>query len=55
MRPTTEGTIHTDRLDIGKAIIKQAILDGIAYIPEDRHHVATAGNINVANNVIMKN
>ncbi|AOH43722.1 heme ABC transporter ATP-binding protein [Anaerolineaceae bacterium oral taxon 439] len=54
MRPTTEGTIHTDRLDIGKATIKQTIQDGIAYIPEDRHHVATAGNMSVANNVIMK-
>ena len=55
MRPTTSGTIKAGNLDIGNSSIKDAINEGIAYVPEDRHHVATAGNMSVANNVIMKN
>ena len=55
MRPTTAGTIKAGNLDIRNSTIKDAIKEGIAYIPEDRHHVATAGNMSVANNVIMKN
>lgn len=55
MRPTTAGTIHAGSLDIGHATIKDTINEGIAYIPEDRHHVGTAGNLSVSDNVIMKN
>lgn len=54
MRPTTAGSIRAGSLDINRASIKDTIREGIAYIPEDRHHVATAGNMSVANNVIMK-
>lgn len=42
-------------MDLTKVPIKKAIQEGIAYIPEDRHHVGTAPNLSVVDNLIMKN
>ncbi|HQJ02251.1 MAG TPA: ATP-binding cassette domain-containing protein, partial [Flexilinea sp.] len=55
LRKIQSGSIRSKDLDLTKVPIKKAIQEGIAYIPEDRHHVGTAPNLSVVDNLIMKN
>ncbi|HOG61656.1 MAG TPA: ATP-binding cassette domain-containing protein, partial [Flexilinea sp.] len=55
LRKIQSGSIRSKDLDLTKVPIKKAIQEGIAYIPEDRHHVGTAPNLSIVDNLIMKN
>jgi simple sugar transport system ATP-binding protein len=55
LRKIQSGSIRSKDLDLTKVPIKKTIEEGIAYIPEDRHHVGTAPNLSVMDNLIMKN
>ncbi len=55
LRKVTTGEIHSKGLDLTKAPVRKGIDEGIGHIPEDRHHVGTAPNLSVTDNIIMKN
>ncbi len=55
LRKVTSGSIWSRNLDLTRAPVRKGIDEGIGHIPEDRHHVGTAPNLSVTDNIIMKN
>ncbi|MHC1770523.1 MAG: ABC transporter ATP-binding protein [Flexilinea sp.] len=55
LRKVTGGSIKSRNLDLTKAPVRKGIEEGIGHIPEDRHHVGTAPNLSITDNIIMKN
>jgi simple sugar transport system ATP-binding protein len=53
LRPC-QGSITINGQEIGNAPPIQAIRQGVAHIPEDRHHVGSAPNLSITDNTIMK-
>jgi simple sugar transport system ATP-binding protein len=53
LRPC-QGSIRINGREIGNAPPIQAIEQGVAHIPEDRHHVGSAPNLSITDNTIMK-
>lgn len=54
MRKCTGGEIFLNEETLTNRSAKVGINKGMAYIPEDRHHVGTAPNLSITDNVIMK-
>lgn len=54
LRKTTSGRIELNGEDINNRSASFTIQRGVAYVPEDRHHVGSAPNLSVTDNVIMK-
>ncbi len=54
LRHVSSGTIEVAGEDLTNQSVKQGIRKGVSHIPEDRHHVGTAPNLSVTDNVIMK-
>lgn len=52
---TSSGTITLNGVDITKKSIRERILSGIAYIPEDRHEVGLVLDYSLENNLLLKN
>ena len=54
LRKCLKGSVLLNGLEINSLSVKNRILQGLGYIPEDRTHVGTAPNLSVTDNVIMK-
>ncbi|NPV56658.1 MAG: ABC transporter ATP-binding protein [Anaerolineae bacterium] len=54
MRKTTGGSVCIGCDDLTNRGPKDGIRRGVSHIPEDRHHVGTAPNLSITDNVIMK-
>ncbi len=54
LRRCTGGTVSVTGDNIENMPVREGIRRGVAHIPEDRHHVGTAPNLSVTDNVIMK-
>jgi general nucleoside transport system ATP-binding protein len=55
LRKVTCGKVIIGGDEIQNHPVDDSIRHGVAYIPEDRHHVGSAPNLSVTDNVIMKN
>jgi simple sugar transport system ATP-binding protein len=55
LRKCTQGCVELNGEVICNQSALQGIRRGLAYVPEDRHHVGSAPNLSVTDNVIMKN
>jgi simple sugar transport system ATP-binding protein len=55
LRKVSCGKVIIDGHEIQNHPVDDSIRHGVAYIPEDRHHVGSAPNLSVTDNVIMKN
>ncbi len=55
LAPLSGGTIKLDKQDITDAGVRQRIIDGIAYIPEDRQKVGLVLDFDLADNLALKN
>jgi simple sugar transport system ATP-binding protein len=55
LRKCIQGEVRLNGEAIHNRPAQFAIQRGVAHIPEDRHHVGTAPNLSVTDNVIMKN
>jgi len=54
LRKSSSGKIELSGEEINNRSASYAIQRGVAYVPEDRHHVGSAPNLSVTDNVIMK-
>ncbi|MGW8249684.1 MAG: ABC transporter ATP-binding protein [Anaerolineales bacterium] len=54
LRKCNQGSILLNGEEVGNRPARYAIQHGVAYVPEDRHHVGSAPNLSVTDNVIMK-
>ena len=54
MRRVTQGKIDIVGEDMANQSVREGIRRGVSHIPEDRHHVGTAPNLSITDNVIMK-
>lgn len=54
LRKCTQGCVKLNGELICNQSALQGIRRGLAYVPEDRHHVGSAPNLSVTDNVIMK-
>jgi len=54
MRRVTKGKIDIVGEDMTNQSVREGIRRGVSHIPEDRHHVGTAPNLSITDNVIMK-
>jgi simple sugar transport system ATP-binding protein len=54
LRKCTQGCVELNGEVICNQSALQGIRRGLAYVPEDRHHVGSAPNLSVTDNVIMK-
>lgn len=54
LRKSTQGCVKLNDEVICNQSALQGIRRGLAYVPEDRHHVGSAPNLSVTDNVIMK-
>ncbi len=55
MRPATGGRVLVRGADMTNASPARLISQGVAYVPEDRHGVASVPNLSVAENLILRN
>lgn len=55
LRKVNCGKVIINGDEIQNHPVNDSIRHGVAYIPEDRHHVGSAPNLSVTDNVIMKN
>jgi general nucleoside transport system ATP-binding protein len=55
LRKVTCGKVIINGEEIQNKPVGESIRHGVAYVPEDRHHVGSAPNLSVTDNVIMKN
>lgn len=53
LREVASGSIHLDGVDITDAAVARRRRTGMAYIPEDRHGVGSAGGASIAANLAM--
>lgn len=53
LRPVTRGTVTVNGVDVTAADVHTRRRQGMAYIPEDRHRVGTAGGATVTANLTM--
>ena len=54
LRKITQGKVFLNNEEIGNQDASEGIERGLAYVPEDRHHVGSAPNLSITDNVIMK-
>jgi simple sugar transport system ATP-binding protein len=54
LRKITQGKVFLNNEEIGNQDTRGGIERGLAYVPEDRHHVGSAPNLSITDNVIMK-
>jgi ABC-type uncharacterized transport system ATPase subunit len=54
LRKCTQGRIELSGEEVSNRPARYAIQRGVAYVPEDRHHVGSAPNLSITDNVIMK-
>ena len=54
LRPVTEGRVLLAGKDLSKATVKQHILEGIAFIPEDRLQTGLVPELTFTENIILK-
>lgn len=54
LRPTTGGIVSLNGTEITGATVKQRIREGVSFIPEDRLHTGLVPNMNMKENVILK-
>lgn len=54
MRKCKRGVIRVTGDDLANQSVRASIEHRVSHIPEDRHHVGTAPNLSVTDNVIMK-
>lgn len=54
LRPVTEGRLLIGKKDVSKESVKQHILEGIAFIPEDRLHTGLVPELSFMENLILK-
>lgn len=54
LRPATQGDFYLEGKRLTNAHPRQIIEAGIAYVPEDRIHVGSVGNMSVTDNVALK-
>jgi ABC-type uncharacterized transport system ATPase subunit len=54
LRKCTQGRIELNGEEVSNRPARYAIQRGVAYVPEDRHHVGSAPNLSITDNVIMK-
>ncbi|NSW51452.1 MAG: ABC transporter ATP-binding protein [Anaerolineae bacterium] len=55
LRRSSKGTVRILGEDFTNSPVRRGIQFGVGHIPEDRTHVGTAPNLDVTDNVIMKN
>jgi simple sugar transport system ATP-binding protein len=55
LRPLQEGRIFLNGKDITKASTREIIREGVAQVPEDRHKEGSVGDMDLAENLILKN
>ncbi len=55
LRPLQEGQIILNDKDITEASTREIIREGVAQVPEDRHKEGSVGDMNLAENLILKN
>lgn len=55
LRPSTQGEVVILGNNLTNRSARKGIEQGVGHIPEDRTHVGTAPNLDVTDNVIMKN
>jgi len=55
LRPLQEGQIFLNGQDITKAATREIIRQGVAQVPEDRHKEGSVGDMDLAENLILKN
>jgi ABC-type uncharacterized transport system ATPase subunit len=53
LRKCTQGRIELNGEEVSNRPARYAIQRGVAYVPEDRHHVGSAPNLSITDNVIM--
>jgi general nucleoside transport system ATP-binding protein len=54
LRKVTQGRVLLNGEEVSNQPIRKNIKGGMAYVPEDRHHVGTAPSLSITDNVIMK-
>ena len=54
LRKITQGKVFLNNEEIDNQDARGGIERGLAYVPEDRHHVGSAPNLSITDNVIMK-
>ncbi len=54
LRKIQQGRVLLNGVEISNQPIRKNIKGGMAYVPEDRHHVGTAPSLSITDNVIMK-
>jgi simple sugar transport system ATP-binding protein len=54
MRAPTAGAVSVNGQDMAHATAKDFILDGVSYVPADRHGVATVGDMSLTYNSVLR-
>jgi simple sugar transport system ATP-binding protein len=54
LRKVKQGRVLLNGVEVSNQPIRKNIKGGMAYVPEDRHHVGTAPSLSITDNVIMK-
>jgi simple sugar transport system ATP-binding protein len=54
LRQVKQGRVLLNGQEISNQPVRKNIKGGMAYVPEDRHHVGTAPSLSITDNVIMK-
>ena len=54
LRKVTQGRVLLNNEEVSNQPVRKNIKGGMAYVPEDRHHVGTAPSLSITDNVIMK-
>jgi len=54
LRKIKQGRVLLNGQEISNQPVRKNIKGGMAYVPEDRHHVGTAPSLSITDNVIMK-
>jgi simple sugar transport system ATP-binding protein len=54
LRKVKQGRVLLNGQEISNQPVRKNIKGGMAYVPEDRHHVGTAPSLSITDNVIMK-
>ena len=55
LRPLQKGKIYLNGQDVTKASTREIIRQGVAQVPEDRHKEGSIGDMDLAENLILKN
>ena len=54
LRSVSAGTIRVDGRDMTHAKAREFILNGVSYVPADRHGVAVVGDMSLTNNSVLR-